>query len=517
MPPIVAGESARVAHEMRQVRDGTVTKGASPRCRARTRPCAAAPRRRPARGRPEPRSRPPGRGCRRRSSPRPGPGGRRPDRRSPPAAPARAAARRRAGAYAGRRHPARARCARRRRSPPSRSAARSADSRAERPAASGLRACSWPAESRRAREPAGARCRSSHRRRPAAPAAAGRSGRGRGSRRAPAMTWAFVATRPVSTTQPEPCVPTPQAVPWSFTTDCDAARAPGLWSTLGSGGGRVSCQPRQERERVEAVQRLEHPVGRHCAEQARQDRGGTDLGPKPQRRLVEREDGQEPADRQRDQPAEGDPSDPVDRARAEDAPRGTSRTGRPSAPASSRGGRRRRERPCSPATGSQAEFSEKRCGATSDPSTAPSASPPSESAWAASPRCAPRMEKAATPSSRRTSTTFTPTGYGASRLDDEVDELARARRSSLRISLPSTCAATRGSVLRARDELVLGQADRHLDPVAHLAVHLDDELERVPLEQAGIGLRPRAPPTAARGRAAPRAPRRRAARTAGSG
>ena len=41
---------------------------------------------------------------------------------------------------------------------------------------------------------------------------------------------------------------------------------------------------------------------------------------------------------------------------------------------------------------------------------------------------------------------------------------------------------------RPLDELVLGQIDRDLHPVAHLAVHLHDELEGVPLEHGGIGL-----------------------------
>ena len=120
---ILAGESARVAHEMRRGSrrdrdERRLVHDAGPR----PGPGAAAPRRRPARGRPGPRSRPPGRACRRRSSPRPGPGGRRRDRRSPPAPHARGAARRPAGASPDRRHPARAPCARRRRSPPSRSA-----------------------------------------------------------------------------------------------------------------------------------------------------------------------------------------------------------------------------------------------------------------------------------------------------------------------------------------------------------------------------------------------------------
>ena len=49
-------------------------------------------------------------------------------------------------------------------------------------------------------------------------------------------------------------------------------------------------------------------------------------------------------------------------------------------------------------------------------------------------------------------------------------------------------------LLGARDELVVVKAGRHLDPAAHAAVHLDDELEGLALEESGIGLGPlRAP------------------------
>ena len=43
---------------------------------------------------------------------------------------------------------------------------------------------------------------------------------------------------------------------------------------------------------------------------------------------------------------------------------------------------------------------------------------------------------------------------------------------------------------RPRDELLLRQVGRNLEAVAHLSVHLDDELERVLLEHGRIGLRP---------------------------
>src|SRR6185369_8542763 len=51
-----------------------------------------------------------------------------------------------------------------------------------------------------------------------------------------------------------------------------------------------------------------------------------------------------------------------------------------------------------------------------------------------------------------------------------------------------------GKLLGARDELVVVKPGRHLDPAAHAAVHLDDELEGLALEESGIGLGPlRAP------------------------
>src|SRR5205823_10208915 len=53
----------------------------------------------------------------------------------------------------------------------------------------------------------------------------------------PAITWAFVATIPGRTTQPEPSMPRPQELPSILTTLRSAARAPGAFRTLGSGGG----------------------------------------------------------------------------------------------------------------------------------------------------------------------------------------------------------------------------------------------------------------------------------------
>ena len=69
--------------------------------------------------------------------------------------------------------------------------------------------------------------------------------------------------------------------------------------------------PREERERVEAVERLEDGVGGNGAEQPGQERRLADLGTEPQRGLVEREDGDEPAEREPDQAAEEDPAEAV--------------------------------------------------------------------------------------------------------------------------------------------------------------------------------------------------------------
>src|SRR2546421_4791450 len=80
-------------------------------------------------------------------------------------------------------------------------------------------------------------------------------------------------------------------------------------------------------------------------------------------------------------------------------------------------------------------------------------------------------------------------------LDDEVDELARdddrlARLAAVQVAPHALALA------RTRYELVLAQACVHLEPVAHLAVDLDDELERLPHELRLVGLRPRPLPEA---------------------
>src|SRR5436190_7537955 len=66
------------------------------------------------------------------------------------------------------------------------------------------------------------------------------------------------------------------------------------------------------------------------------------------------------------------------------------------------------------------------------------------------------------------------------RNDDRLPDLAAVQ---MRLHL-------RG-LFRARDQLLIRKRDRHLDPVADLPVHLDDELERICREQRWIRLRPR--------------------------
>src|SRR5205823_6382253 len=72
---------------------------------------------------------------------------------------------------------------------------------------------------------------------------------------------------------------------------------------------------------------------------------------------------------------------------------------------------------------------------------------------------------------------------------DEVDELARHDDR-----LPDPLAVHVRLHPRRRqsplDELLLGRARGNLDAVAHLAVHLDHELERLALQQPLVGDRP---------------------------
>src|SRR5262245_35996116 len=74
--------------------------------------------------------------------------------------------------------------------------------------------------------------------------------------------------------------------------------------------------------------------------------------------------------------------------------------------------------------------------------------------------------------------------------NNEVDELARHddRLSDL-ASVQLRLHLWR--LLRPRYELLLGQVGRHFHPVAHLPVHLHDELERLALKQRGVCDRPR--------------------------
>ncbi len=74
-----------------------------------------------------------------------------------------------------------------------------------------------------------------------------------------------------------------------------------------------ALESREQRERVEPVQRLQDAVGRHRAQETRQDRRPPDLGSQSERRLVEGEDGQEPADSQGNEASERDAADSVER------------------------------------------------------------------------------------------------------------------------------------------------------------------------------------------------------------
>src|SRR6185503_20240381 len=56
---------------------------------------------------------------------------------------------------------------------------------------------------------------------------------------------------------------------------------------------------------------------------------------------------------------------------------------------------------------------------------------------------------------------------------------------------------------RERDELVLGSADRHVEPVTQLPVHLHDDLDRVGRDQRQVGHRPGRLPEAAVSEALP--------------
>ena len=96
--------------------------------------------------------------------------------------------------------------------------------------------------------------------------------------------------------------------------------------------------------------------------------------------------------------------------------------------------------------------------------------------------------------------------------NDEVDELARNDNSFCKLSTVQVGFDLRR--LAGKPLLLLSRrAGRHLDPVAQLPVHLDDELERVGDEQVGVGLRPRLLPYAPARSSSRRPPSRGAART----
>src|SRR4051812_19859576 len=74
--------------------------------------------------------------------------------------------------------------------------------------------------------------------------------------------------------------------------------------------------------------------------------------------------------------------------------------------------------------------------------------------------------------------------------DDQVHELPRDDDRPADLEAVEMRLDTRRR-LRARDELVLRDVGLDLEPVSHLTVHLDDELERIALELRRMGFRPR--------------------------
>src|SRR5690349_22587920 len=73
--------------------------------------------------------------------------------------------------------------------------------------------------------------------------------------------------------------------------------------------------------------------------------------------------------------------------------------------------------------------------------------------------------------------------------DDDVDELVRHDDHTPLLAVQVRSDLLGGS--RERDQLLLGESRRRLHAVAHLPVHLQDELDRLPLQHRGICLRPR--------------------------
>src|SRR5687768_13066687 len=129
------------------------------------------------------------------------------------------------------------------------------------------------------------------------------------------------------------------------------------------------------------------------------------------------------------------------------------------------------------------------CGASHEPRKAPMATPTIERIWAARPRKKPCAAINTTHATSRTSAIVTDSLYS----DDEVDQAAR-HDDRLADLLAVQMALHARKLLGTRDELVLGQVDRDLDATAHATVDLDDQLERLLLEQRGVRLRPRRRP-----------------------
>jgi hypothetical protein len=73
----------------------------------------------------------------------------------------------------------------------------------------------------------------------------------------------------------------------------------------------TALEPGEERKRVEAVECRQHGLRRHGPYEPGQDRGLADLSAEPERRLLERENGDEPAERKPEEASRGDAADAV--------------------------------------------------------------------------------------------------------------------------------------------------------------------------------------------------------------
>ena len=88
----------------------------------------------------------------------------------------------------------------------------------------------------------------------------------------PATTCALVTTRPGPATQPEPSMPSPQAVPTTRTTLRAASLTPAESSTAGVGRVHACRGPRERGERVDLRERVDQAVRRHLLVELREDR-----------------------------------------------------------------------------------------------------------------------------------------------------------------------------------------------------------------------------------------------------